>query len=302
VLEGASIQAAAYHAGLKDDERTRVQDAFASGAMRVVCATNAFGMGIDRPDVEAVVHYAIPGSVEAYYQEIGRAGRDGRAAVATLLWDPADVATREFLIESPRTTRPGRIAVDPADSARRKEIERLKLQRMIAYAGTMGCLRATILRYFGDTGVREPCGSCGNCRPEGVVDAHDREVVRAILRGVARAGERYGRRRIVAMLTGDTAELPPGLARLPNAGAIKHVRPDAVDRWIDAAVSAGLLAISKDQYRTLGLTPLGRDVMNERVRDFALAVPPRPMAFALERRLRRHRRRGYGFGRSFDEW
>jgi ATP-dependent DNA helicase RecQ len=302
VLKEAGLEAAAYHAGLKDEERTRVQDAFASGTMRVVCATNAFGMGIDRPDVEAVVHYAIPGSVEAYYQEIGRAGRDGRPAVATLLWDPGDVATREFLIESPRASRPGRVAVDLAEVARRKEIERLKLQRMIAYAGTTECLRAVILRYFGDPAVREPCGSCGNCRPEGIADAHDREVVRAILAGVASAGERYGRRRIVAMLTGNTADLPPGLARLPAAGLLKHERPDAVDRWIDASAAAGLLVFSKDQYRTLGLTPRGRDVMSGRVREFEIAVPPRPMAFALERRLRRHRRRGYGFGGSLEDW
>src|SRR5262249_6838577 len=107
-LRDAHIAAAAYHAGLKDEERTRVQDGFASGGIRVVCATNAFGMGIDRPDVEAVVHVNIPGSLEAYYQEIGRAGRDGRQAIATLLWDPADVATREFLIDHGRDTQPGR--------------------------------------------------------------------------------------------------------------------------------------------------------------------------------------------------
>src|SRR5262245_24161919 len=103
-LAGAGLVAAAYHAGLPDQERTRVQDRFAEGSLRVVCATNAFGMGIDRPDVDAIVHYAIPGSIEAYYQEIGRAGRDGRPATATLLWDDADVETRRFLIDSPRRT------------------------------------------------------------------------------------------------------------------------------------------------------------------------------------------------------
>ena len=84
---------------MDESERTRVQDAFADGALRVVCATNAFGMGIDRPDIEAVVHFEIPGSLEAYYQEIGRGGRDGRRADATLLWNYVDVRTREFLIE-----------------------------------------------------------------------------------------------------------------------------------------------------------------------------------------------------------
>src|SRR2546423_3193159 len=102
VLNASGVKAAAYHAGLEDEERTRVQDAFAAGTLPVVCATNAFGMGIDRPDVDAVVHYAIPGSLEAYYQEIGRAGRDGRPATATLLWDYGDVFTRQFLIDSPR--------------------------------------------------------------------------------------------------------------------------------------------------------------------------------------------------------
>src|SRR6185436_19773820 len=167
VLRAAGVRAAAYHAGLEDEERTRVQDAFAAGTLPVVCATNAFGMGIDRPDVDAVVHYAIPGSLEAYYQEIGRAGRDGRAATATLLWDPADVATREYLIDSPRRDRRDRVgdARDPAEIARRKELEHGKLRRMIAYADSSACLRAGILRYFGDAAARERCDACGNCRP-----------------------------------------------------------------------------------------------------------------------------------------
>jgi ATP-dependent DNA helicase RecQ len=166
-LASRGVRAAAYHAGMKDDERTRVQDAFASGGLPVVCATNAFGMGIDRPDVDAVVHYAIPGSVEAYYQEIGRAGRDGRPAAATLLWDCADVATREFLIDSPKRDNSGHrhgSALDPEEAARRRALEHAKLQRMVAYANTSACLRATILRYFGDPSAREPCGSCGNCQ------------------------------------------------------------------------------------------------------------------------------------------
>ena len=158
--------------GCRDAERTRVQDAFASGALRVVCATNAFGMGIDRPDVESVIHVDIPGSIEAYYQEIGRAGRDGRPATATLLWNYADVKTREFLIDRERDETDRRdVPLDPLEVARRKELEHKKLRRMVAYADTAGCLRATILRYFGDPAAREPCGACGNCARRAPLDA-----------------------------------------------------------------------------------------------------------------------------------
>jgi len=265
-LAAAGISAAAYHAGLKDDERMRVQDAFAAGSLPIVCATNAFGMGIDRPDVDAVVHYAIPGSVEAYYQEIGRAGRDGRPATATLLWDYGDVSTREFLIDSPKRENSGHrrgAPLDPEEAARRRALEHAKLRRMVDYADTASCLRATILRYFGDPAVREPCGSCGNCQP-GAVDAYERELVRKILAGIARAGERFGRRRIVEMLLGETGDLPPALARLSTCGILKHETASAVQAWIDAGVAAGLIQISKDQYRTLSLTAEGGEVMRGR--------------------------------------
>jgi ATP-dependent DNA helicase RecQ len=166
-LIGAGVAAAVYHAGLLDKERTRVQDGFASGTLGVVCATNAFGMGIDRPDVEAVIHFAIPGSVEAYYQEIGRAGRDGRPATATLLWDPEDVHTREFLIDSPRRDKPGarQISISAEELERRKALEHRRLRRMVSYAHTGLCLRATILRYFGDPAATDRCDNCSNCRP-----------------------------------------------------------------------------------------------------------------------------------------
>jgi ATP-dependent DNA helicase RecQ len=278
LLSAAGVTAAAYHAGLKDDERTRVQDAFAAGSMPVVCATNAFGMGIDRPDVDAVVHYAIPGSVEAYYQEIGRAGRDGRPATATLLWDYSDVLTREFLIDNPKRDNSGHrrgVPVDPEEAARRRELEHAKLRRMVDYADTPACLRATILRYFGDPDVREPCGACGNCRPA-AIDSYDRELVRKILAGIARAGERYGRHRVINMLLGDNGDLPPALTTLSTCGLLKHETPGALHAWLDACIAGGLVAVSKDQYRKLSLTSLGRDVMRGHRRDVPVARP-RPL-------------------------
>lgn len=274
-LQSAGLEAAAYHAGLSDAERTRVQDAFASGRLRVVCATNAFGMGIDRPDVEAVIHVDIPGSLEAYYQEIGRAGRDGRPATATLLWNYAGVKTREFLIDRGRDDPPGHrsVPLDPAEVARRKEIEHKKLRRMVAYADGAGCLRATILRYFGDPAAREPCEACSNCARRAPLDAGARLFVRKILSGIARAGERYGRRKIAAMLVGNMEDLPEPLTALSTTGLMRDEHPRTVERWIDAACTAGLIHASDNQYRTLSLTPLGRDVMAGRVEHVQMAVP-----------------------------
>jgi ATP-dependent DNA helicase RecQ len=290
-LKLAGVEAAAYHAGLSDAERTRVQDAFAGGSLSVVCATNAFGMGIDRPDVEAVIHMDIPGSLEAYYQEIGRAGRDGRRAIATLLWNYADVKTREFLIENGRDDRPERAAMrlEPVELEQRKTLERKKLRRMVAYADTTDCLRSTILRYFGDPAAPGACGSCGNCDRRTTLDPGSVLLVRKILSGIARAGQRYGRRRISAMLVGAIDDLPPSLTRLSTTGLLAGEDQKVIERWIDAACGAGLVAASRDEYRTLTLTPLGRDVMAARVADVCMAIPAaRPVP---ARRARRRRRR-----------
>jgi ATP-dependent DNA helicase RecQ len=299
-LQEAGIDALPYHAGLPEADRTRAQERFASGSIRVVCATNAFGMGIDRPDVEAVVHVDIPGSIEAYYQEIGRAGRDGRPAVATLLWHAPDVETREFLIEKSRDDSPRRHALrDPVEVEKRKALEHRKLQRMVAYADTPGCLRATILRYFGDPAAREPCGSCGNCDRRTPLGHDERLLVRKILSGIARAGERYGRRKVAAMLVGHLDDLPEPLTRLSTTGLLRDCDLRSVEGWIEAGCGAGLIQSSADKYRTLSLTPLGRDVMAGRVDNVRMVVPAEA---ALLARLGRRRGRRSRWGGSRKRW
>jgi ATP-dependent DNA helicase RecQ len=245
-LKAAGIAAAVYHAGLRNVERTRVHDGFMSGALPVVCATVAFGMGIDRPDVEAVIHVDIPGSLEAYYQQIGRAGRDGRQAIATLLWDYADVAIREFLIDHARDDRSDQPAVplDPAEGARRREIEYEKLRRMIAYAESAACLRATILRYFGDPKAHEPCGACGNCDCRGPLDRTGWLHIRRVLSDIARASERYGWRGIAAML--------------PSRPENGDQPSETMKRWLAASRSRSI-GRSDDQYETLRMRPIGRN-------------------------------------------
>ena len=292
-LANVRLQAAAYHAGLTDTERARVQDEFAAGTLQVVCATNAFGMGIDRPDIDAVIHMDIPGSMEAYYQEIGRAGRDGRAASATLLWNYADVKTREFLIDKSKEAddRRARVPVDPAEVERRRQLDHLKLQRMVAYADTSGCLRATILRYFGDPAAREPCGACGNCLSADTLDANQLLVIRKILSGIARGGERFGKRRITAMLMGETDDLPAALTHLSTTGILRDEDPRAIEKWIDAAAAGGLVHVSGDKYRTLSLTAAGREVMAGRTTAVKLLAP----RFAV--RTKRRRRGGWFFGK-----
>lgn len=280
-LRAAGMDAEAYHAGLDEIERSRVQNGFAAGRIRVVCATNAFGMGIDRPDVEAVVHFEIPGSLEAYYQEIGRGGRDGRAAVATLLWNYVDVRTREFFIEKDDEESDlwrQRAPLDPEQRERKRELDRKKLRRMIAYADSTGCLRAALLGYFGEADVPSRCGNCGNCARRRPLDAEELLLLRKILSGVARAGERFGRRKISAMLAGDLEGLPESLKTLSTTGLLSQEDRKKIDRWIEAAVGAGLLKASDDVYRTLSLTAVGRDVMAGRRPDAELTLPEPPRA------------------------
>jgi len=304
-LQAAGLDAEAYHAGLIERERSRVQNGFAQGKVRVVCATNAFGMGIDRPDIEAVVHFEIPGSLEAYYQEIGRGGRDGREARATLLWNFADVRTREFFIEKedaeedPRRREPPRgfggpqgpafaeatagkpplrlpgHTPSPAERERKRELDRKKLRRMIAYADGTACLRATLLSYFGERDVAPRCAACGNCERRRPLPAEGLLFLRKILSGVARGGQRWGKRKIAAMLVGDLEGLPDSLTGLSTMGLLRGESPKKIGDWMDAAVGAGILRASEDIYRTLSLTRHGRDVMAGRASEVELTLPER---------------------------
>jgi ATP-dependent DNA helicase RecQ len=295
VLAEDGVAAAAYHAGLPDVERSRVQDGFASRDLLVVCATNAFGMGIDRPDVEAVVHYELPASLEAYYQEVGRAGRDGRPAKATLLWNYVDVRTREFLIDrdddGDSTRRLPR--ADAAEREKRRDLERRKLRRMIDWCDASGCLRARLLRYFGEEDVQEPCGDCGGCARRAPIDAEQILLLRKVLSGVARAGERWGKRKIAAMLLGDLEGLPESLARLTTTGLLAGEKKARVEGFLEGALGAGLLRATDDPYRTLSLTAEGRAVMAGKVAEILLPLPdPVPPRAAPGPRKRGAKARG----------
>jgi superfamily II DNA helicase RecQ len=127
---------------------------------------------------------------------------------------------------------------------RRKALEHLKLRRMVAYAETAACLRATILRYFGDPAAREPCGACGTCDRRERLGEADRLLVRKILSGIARAPRPYGRRKLAAMLAGQTEGLPEPLTRLSTTGLLRDWEPRLFERWIESACAAGLVTIS----------------------------------------------------------
>ena len=238
---GASRMAcAAYHAGLDGPLRQRVGQQFRDGALEVVVATNAFGMGIDRPDVRAVIHLSPPGSIEAYYQEVGRAGRDGLDAIGVLCTSPSDLPLRRRLIESPNDSAP----LDPV-RVQHKWSMFLELMRWTE-GGT--CRHDAILRYFGDEAeTLAGCGRCDNCtaldEPDESDAAETATVVRKALSAVARTHRRFGLQAAVKLLAGaaDPRLERSGLATTKTFGAERKERglaaraasPLRHRRWID---------------------------------------------------------------------
>ena len=272
-LAEAGWRALAYHAGLAAEERERVSRAFAAGALEIVAATNAFGMGIDRPDVRAVVHLAPPGSIEAYYQEVGRAGRDGADAWGLLLSSPGDMPLRRRLIESGGSGETGSAAL-----VEHKWSLFLELMR---WTEGGSCRHDAILRYFGDEAeTLDGCGRCDVCQrlQPGGEQADPEEttlLVRKALSAVARIHGRFGLQAAVRLLRGeeDPRLLRAGLERTPTFGALAERSADWLLRLLRRCVTAGWVDFQGDDRPVAVLTDAGRLVM-QATRPARILLPP----------------------------
>jgi len=266
-LTGRGRATAVYHAGLGPDTRGRAQRAFLEGAIEVMVATNAFGMGIDRADVRAVVHLAPPGSIESYYQEVGRAGRDGAPAWALMLVSPADMPRRRSLIDK-----------DAGAEDVRAHKWNLFLELM-RWAEGGSCRHDAILRYFGDEAeTLDGCGQCDVCEAM-VEDASAADVtlvVRKALSAVARVHRRFGMQAAVRLLRGE--EDPrlgrAGLDRTPTFGALREHAEAWLLRLLRRCVTAGWVDFTTDERPVVLLTEAGRAVMKAE-RPARLLLPSR---------------------------
>jgi ATP-dependent DNA helicase RecQ len=262
-LRSQDFPAFAYHAGLEAELREEAHRHFRDDARVVIVATNAFGMGIARPDVRCVIHAQMPGTVEAYYQEAGRAGRDGLPAKCLLLHSPGDVAIHEFF---------NRQSVESVDAEKREDWERHKqdqLDLMRRYAYAAGCRQQAIMDYFGDAEtLKAGCGRCDNCQTSEAepVDARIQDVVRILLSGAARLEGRFGSTQLIDLVTGSETEQIRrwGHERLPTYGRLKELTKRQVQAAIQALVRQGYLKQEGLRYPLLSLTDPGREVMHNR--------------------------------------
>jgi ATP-dependent DNA helicase RecQ len=254
LLRKKGVAAGKYHAGMADDERSAAQEAFLYDDIRVMVATNAFGMGIDKSNVRYVIHHNMPKNMEAYYQEAGRAGRDGEPGECILLFGAQDIQTQKFFIEQS--------SLPPE----RKSNEYKKLQAMVDFCYTPKCLRSAILQYFGDTREDEPCGMCSSCKD-------DRETVditveaQKIFSCIRRMRERFGISMVASVLKGSGAKkvLEYRFNELPTYGIMRGHTEKEITDLINVLVAEGYLGLSEGQYPTLKLQESALEVLQGRV-------------------------------------
>ena len=265
-LAAHGVKAIRYHAGLDGAERDRNQVAFINDDALVMVATNAFGMGIDKSNVRYVIHYNMPGSIEAYYQEAGRAGRDGEPSACLLLWNDADIATNRFFIEDAREDD----RLTDEERATVQASQRARLQAMCSYCMTTDCLRHHILRYFGENLVDDAgCGNCSNCTES--ADLLDVTALGfAIMRCVHEMRGRYGKTTVVDVLRGSkSAKLTEmRLDRLKNYGTVDAPAVQ-LRSIIELMIAKDYLEASEGSYPVVGYGPRWREMTEP---DFTLSM------------------------------
>ncbi|HAQ2722311.1 TPA: DNA helicase RecQ [Enterococcus faecium] len=237
-----------YHGGLNENERTEMQEAFLYDRLQLIVATNAFGMGINKSNVRFVIHYQIPGSLEAYYQEAGRAGRDGLSSEAILLFSPQDIQVQKFFIQQSQRE----------EGQKQKEYEKLKA--MTEYVYIESCLQQYILNYFGETS--SPCNRCGNC-------LDDREIVEVtteaqmVLSCLKRMGENYGKQMLMKVLAGSKEQKLQalGFGHLSTYGLMKNQSQKETMQLIEYLISNGYLLTINGEYPVLKVTERGIQVL-----------------------------------------